>query len=218
MASQFPALPELLLVFFKIIPFVFSILLRVSGPKFDDRWENNLNSYENSLGHDLDRNNHEWKYRRPTIYIYDKTSVESALRLSFFYTAILHIIVLLQSSEVWLAIPTVALIAIGYYLGDIADRFFQMGSDERNPDRYYNYYYDGDNLSTKTRQYFENQLLSDRSQALSPRITSTLVEFSLLVSIVVLELAPKQVAAIVSTIMILVIIVLGGLLFPWRRG
>jgi hypothetical protein len=212
------SVPELLLLLFQIVPFIFSILLRISSPQFDSTWGNKLAEYENALDLDLDRDAHEWKYKHLTTYLYDQTSLESGLRLSLFYAAVLHLIALIRSAEAGLAVPLIALVALGYYLPDISDRFFQMGPEERNPDRYYNYYYKKDDLSTKTRKLFENRFLSGRGQAITPRITTVLIEITLLVSIVLLQLAPKRMAVYTSTLLILVVVIFGALLFPLRRS
>lgn len=210
--------PELPLVIFQVVPFLFSILLRVSSPRFDETWERRLGEYDNALGHDLEEDDQGWKYKHLTTYLYDQISIKFGLRLSFVYAAILHLIALLQSWEVWLAVPMIALFLLAFSLSDISDRFFQMGPEDRNPDRYYNYYYVGDDLSRKTKQLFENRFLSDWSQTLTPRLTAVLIEIILLVSIVVLQLAPEPMAACTSTLLILVIVIVGALLFPLRRS
>ena len=232
MAEQ--AVSEPLLIFFQIVPFLFSILLRLSSPSFDSEWEKELGKYGSALGYDVaggansdgetdskgDANSDEdvdkWKYKHITTYFYDKNSLESGLRLSLFYAAVLHILAIYRSSEGWLAAPTVALIALGFFLPNISDRFFQMGAEERNPDRYYAYYYVGNNPSTKTREVFENRILSSWSQMLTPRLTAVLIEGALLVSIVLLQILPKSTAVCTSSILVVFVLVLGILLFPLR--
>ena len=216
MAEQ--AISEPLLVFFQVVPFLFSILLRIFSPRFDTEWKTELGKYERALDHNLARDTHEWKYKKFTIYFYDKISLESGLRLSLFYASVLHLIAIYRSLEWSLAVPMIVLFALGYFLPGISDRFFQMGRYERNPDRYYNYYYVGDNPSRITKLVFENRFLSSWSQLLTPRVTTILIEAALLVAIVLLQFLPKSTAVYTSTLLVGVVIFLGALLFPMRRG
>jgi hypothetical protein len=75
------SVPELLLLLFQIVPFIFSILLRISSPQFDSTWGNKLAEYENALDLDLDRDAHEWKYKHLTTYLYDQTSFSRSHRV-----------------------------------------------------------------------------------------------------------------------------------------
>ena len=180
---------QLVVLILKLIPFLFSIILKfISGSfskKFDEAWGN----YEERLDYEVDEDDEEkWRYQLVALYMYDKTLFSSSLGYAGLMSAVLHLILVYQSGTVLLVLPAIGYIGLGYFADNIADKFFIIEREGRNPNTYEDYYYGREGKAPDILESrFKGFLPSTVDERLSPVLVSVIVDIVALINIGTLE-------------------------------
>lgn len=221
-----------LVVFLKLLPFVFALILDTYPLSYEERWRSAANDYFSEIDVDwgnLSRQDIEGNYKHLVIYINDKLQTEYVLGLSFLYAVFLHVLAIYTTGNWVLAVPAtgfVGLLVLGW-LG--VDRWFVITEEGRNPDRYYTYYYEKKE-NDRIRRSFVNHLLPvwiDRE--ISPKRYGVIAEILLIISVLGLELGGTPVSLLgrefgkipsafwISISVILFLLILGYFVTPGYR-
>lgn len=179
---------QIVLLILKLTPLGFAVLLRFFGLDYFDEWKELWNSYatENSLTEN--ETAPEWRYHNFSTYLYEKSSTEITLQLSFIYMIALHGLLLFQLGARFLILPMIGYVVIGFLTGHAIKSFYRIDQDGRNPDRYEKFYNRESEIGDRDEQAYRFPCLPlwiDRN--LSPPKATILADLMMIANIIALE-------------------------------
>jgi hypothetical protein len=172
----------------KLSPFLFSIAFKFVNSSFSKKFSDVWSSYERRLDYDVGEDEEVWRYQLVGLYAYDRRVFSFSLRYSAFFSAVLHLLLWYQEGVSLLVLPAIIYAALGLLADKIAEKFFVVEKEGRNPDNYEDYYYGRDGKPPDIlKSSFEGFLPSIIDRNLSPIRSSILIDGIILVNIGILE-------------------------------
>lgn len=208
---------EWLVVLLKIVPFSFTIVFGWLSRRFEEEWRSDANQYFSELGvgfGDLRREDVEGHYRHITTFTNDRVTVRYVVSVSLLYAIGLYFLAIYQKEYLGFIAPAVGFLVVLVVSWIMMDRWFTIRECGRNPDRYYNHYYE-ENTNPGIERYYVNHLLSAESDRfISPRKFAFFSQILILAAILVLEVFGGVVAIGVGFLVVFLMCIMIYLVFP----